>query len=101
MSHLNPFYLFQIFRLLDVRRVRDKEAEVAGPYKVPVSGNFFQRYKTIISISYSEDIFIIVIVMYPMPSLTHMLDILGKSNKGVAVIIRVGVMSVSNMCRLI
>jgi len=38
LSHPNPFYLFQIFRLLDDRMVRDEEAEVAGPYEVHVSG---------------------------------------------------------------
>jgi len=42
MSHPNPFYLFQIFRLLDVRMVRDQEAEISGPHKVYVSGNFFR-----------------------------------------------------------
>jgi len=41
MSHPNPFYLFQIFRLLAVRKVRDEEPEVVGPYKAHVSGNFF------------------------------------------------------------
>jgi len=38
MSHPNPFYLFQIFRLLDDIMVRDEEAEVAGPYKVHIIG---------------------------------------------------------------
>jgi len=38
MSHPNPFYLFQIFRLLDGKMVRDEEVEVAGTYKVHVNG---------------------------------------------------------------
>jgi len=38
MSHLNPFYLFQIFRLLDDKMVRDEEAKVARTYKVHVNG---------------------------------------------------------------
>jgi len=38
MSHPNPFYLFQVFRLLDDRTDRDEETEVVRPYKVHVSG---------------------------------------------------------------
>jgi hypothetical protein len=37
MSHPNPFYLFQIFRLLDDKMARDEEAEVVGPYEVHAS----------------------------------------------------------------
>ena len=54
--------------------VRDEEVEVAGPYQV-TSLVLLQSCKMRISISYLEEIFIIVILMYPMPSLKHMLDI--------------------------
>jgi len=38
----------------------------------------FQRYQMSNSIICSEKFLIIVILMYPVPSLTHMLDILGN-----------------------
>jgi len=55
----------------------DEEAEVAGPYKVHVSGTISEVTGEKFYGLFREYLFI-VILMYPTPSLTHMLDILGN-----------------------
>ena len=81
MSHPNPFYLFQIYELLYVM-VLDEGAEVAGPYKVHVNGTISELTGEKFYDLFREFLFI-VILMYPMPSLTLMLDILGNLLVGV------------------
>jgi hypothetical protein len=76
LSHPNPFYLFQMYKLLYDRMTRDEEADIAGPYKVRVSGTISEVTGEKFYNLFREYLFI-VILMYPTPSLTHMLDILG------------------------
>jgi hypothetical protein len=61
---------------------RDEEAEVAGQYKVHVSGTIYELTGEKFYDLFREFLFI-VILMYPMPSLTLMLDILGNFLVGV------------------
>jgi hypothetical protein len=75
LSHSNPFYLFQIYELLYDRMILEEGAEVARPYKVHVSGTFSELTGEKLYVLFREFL-IIVILMYPMPSLTLMLDIL-------------------------
>ena len=70
MSHPIPFYLFQIYKLLYDRMARYEEAEVAGPYKVHVSGTISKVTGEKFYDLFREYLFI-VILMYPTPSLTH------------------------------
>jgi hypothetical protein len=56
--------------------ILDEEAKVAGPYKVHVSGTISEITGDKFYNLFREYLFI-VILMYPTPSLTHMLDILG------------------------
>jgi hypothetical protein len=56
--------------------VRDEEEEVAWPYKVHVSGTISEVIGEKFYDLFREYLFS-VILMYPTPSLTHMLDILG------------------------
>jgi hypothetical protein len=62
--------------------VLDEEAEVAGPYKVHVSGTISELTGEKFYELFREFLFI-VILMYTMPSLTLMLDILGNFLVGV------------------
>ena len=57
--------------------VRDEEEVVAWPYKVHVSGTISEVTGEKFYGLFREYLFI-VILMYPTPSLTHMLDILGN-----------------------
>jgi hypothetical protein len=82
LSHPNSFYLFQIYELLYDRMVLDEGAEIAGPYKVHVSGTISELTGEKFYELFREFLFI-VILMYPMPSLTLMLDILGNFLVGV------------------
>jgi hypothetical protein len=75
LSHPNPFYLFQIYELLYDRMILEEGAEVARPYKVHVSGTFSELTGEKLYVLFREFL-IIVILMYPMPSLTLILDIL-------------------------
>jgi len=71
-------------QVLDDIMVHDEEAEVVG-YKVHVSGVIAEVYEENFLYLIQKNFFIIVIFMYPMPSLTHMLDILGNFYRGVSV----------------
>jgi hypothetical protein len=82
LSHPNPFYLFQMYELLYDRVVLEEGAKVAGPYKVHVSGTISELTGEKFYELFREFLFI-VILMYPMPSLTLMLDILGNFLVGV------------------
>ena len=62
--------------------VLDEGAEIAGPYKVHVSGTISELTGEKFYVLFREFLFI-VILMYPMPSLTLMLDILGNFLVGV------------------
>jgi hypothetical protein len=55
---------------------RDEEADIAGPYIVHVSSTISEVTGEKFYDLLREYLFI-VILMYPTPSLTHMLDILG------------------------
>lgn len=56
--------------------VLDEEAEVAGPYKVHVSGTISEVTGEKFYNLFREYLFIVILV-YPTPILTHMLEILG------------------------
>ena len=58
--------------------VRDVEAEVAGADKSSRQWYYFRGIGREFLYLIQRKFFIIVILMYPMPSLTHMLDILGN-----------------------
>jgi hypothetical protein len=62
--------------------VVDEEAEVAGQYKVQVGGTISELTGEKFYDLFREFLFI-VILMYPTPSLTLMLDILGNFLVGV------------------
>jgi hypothetical protein len=71
-----------MYELLYDRVVLEEGAKVAGPYKVHVSGTISELTGEKFYELFREFLFI-VILMYPMPSLTLMLDILGNFLVGV------------------
>ncbi|RHN71801.1 hypothetical protein MtrunA17_Chr2g0280741 [Medicago truncatula] len=65
-----------MYKLLYNKMARDEEADVAGLCKVHVSGTISEVIGEKFYDLFREYLFIVT-SMYPTPSLTHILDILG------------------------